>query len=281
MSTIVPPLDFIPSLPGRAVTLVIQELNKQTDLLLEQVSTTVQDSIKLPTNAKCEDPRVEKIKKSLQEIQETIVQVQAAIPKIQITINSVKAIVATASSIKAAIAAAQLSNPATAPGFIAQQLTAIQDATIVNAIQSLNQFTKIPDQLTSKIGILVPPILAALQKVSSTCNGDIDNLEIPELAIPDALTDDELNNLVPSKFYNSDNVSDSDLTDRATTIEELVTQQRDLLSSILEAPSQVFQQPGQPNSELGKSGDYYIDTENNVLYGPKLSLTNWVPGINY
>jgi hypothetical protein len=278
MSAIVPPLDYIPSLPGKGVTKVIQELNKQTDILLQQVTDTVKDSIKLPSNAKCDDPRVERIKKSLQEIQERITAVQETIPKIQTTVNAVKTVVTTANAIKAAITAAQLAVPATAGLFIAQQLMAIQDATIVNAIASLQQFEKIPDQLVSKISIVVPPLLAAIQKVSNTCNGDgIDALSVPELALDNV----NWNDLVATKFYDEVNVSDEDLDDRALTIEELISQQRDLLTSLLEAPSQVFQQAGPPVPELGKAGDYYMDTENNTIYGPKLSLTEWGTGINY
>jgi polyribonucleotide nucleotidyltransferase len=279
MSTIVPPLDFIPSLPGKAVTKVIEELNTQTDNLLNQVSITIQDAIKLPSNSKCNDPRVEKIKQSLQEIQEVISKIQEAIPKIQTTINAVKTVITTANEIKSAIAAAQLANTATAGLFVAQQLTAIQDATIVNAIASLDQFVKIPDTLVGKITPLVPPILAALQKVSNSCNGEVDSFEIPELSIPQSNTN--VNDLLKSQFYQPVNVSDDDLDNRAQTIDDLVQQQRDLLTSLLEAPSQVFKQPGPPSKDLGKSGDYYLDIENNVIYGPKLTGIDWGAGVKY
>jgi uncharacterized protein YoxC len=278
MSTIVPPLDFIPSLPGKAVTEVIKQLNNQTDILLEQVSVTIQDSIKLPSNAKCNDPRVQKIKQDLQQIQEQITKVQEAIPKIQTTINSVQAVVTTATAIKSAIAAAQLSNVATAGLFIAQQLTAIQDATIVNAIASLDQFTKIPETLTSKLTPLVPPILAALQKVSNSCNEEVTSFSVPELSIPDSGATDDL---LKSKFYQPENVSNDDLDNRIETIEDLVQQQRDLLTSLLEAPSQVFKQAGPPSKNLGKSGDYYLDTTNNIIYGPKLTGLDWGSGVKY
>jgi hypothetical protein len=65
MSAIVPPLDFIPKLPAKAVDLTIKQIDTQTDKLLEQVTKTVQDSIKLPVNIKCDDPRIKKIYKKL------------------------------------------------------------------------------------------------------------------------------------------------------------------------------------------------------------------------
>jgi len=54
-----------------------------------------------------------------------------------------------------------------------------------------------------------------------------------------------------------------------------------VLSNLQEAPSAVFQQEGIPTSDIGKLGDYYIDTQNLIFYGPKLSDTEWPPGIKY
>ena len=273
MSAIVPPLDFIPKLPAKAVNLTIKQIDKQTDKLLDQVTKTVQDSIKLPVNIKCDDPRIKKIKKQLTDIQKQLTTVQETIPKIQKTADTVKQIVGIAQGIKAAISIAQLSNPVTAPLFIAQQLTAIQDATIVNAIESLNQFANVPVSLTSKLQTIVPPLMSAISKVSAVCNGDVDNLEIPSSLLPDS--DTNYNDLVATEFYNKKNVSQSDLDDRSDSIEQLLRQQQDLLTSLIEAPSKVYQNIGVPANDLGKVGDYYIDLDTQTIYGPKASLTQW------
>ena len=275
MSAIVPPLDRIPKLPAKAVDLTIKQIDTQTDKLLEQVTKTVQDSIKLPVNIKCDDPRIKKIKKQLTDIQKQLTTVQENIPKIQKTVDTVKQVVDIALGIKTAISIAQLSNPVTAPVFIAQQLTAIQDATIVNAIESLNQFATVPASLTSKLQTLVPPLMSAISKVSAVCNGDVDNLEIPSSLLPDTNTDTDYNDLVATEFYNKKNVSQSDLDDRSDSIEQLLRQQRDLLTSLIEAPSKVYQNSGAPANDLGKVGDYYIDLDTQTIYGPKASLTQW------
>ena len=276
MSAIVPPLDSIPKLPAKAVNLTIKQIDKQTDKLLEQVTKTVQDSIKLPVNIKCDDPRIKKIKKQLTDIQKQLTTVQETIPKIQKTADTVKQIVGIAQGIKAAISIAQLSNPVTAPLFIAQQLTAIQDATIVNAIESLNQFATVPASLTSKLQTIVPPLMSAISKVSAVCNGDVDNLEIPSSLLPDSDTNyNDYNDLVATEFYNKKNVSQSDLDDRSDSIEQLLRQQQDLLTSLIEAPSKVYQNIGVPANDLGKVGDYYIDLDTQTIYGPKASLTQW------
>jgi DNA repair exonuclease SbcCD ATPase subunit len=234
----------------------------------------VQDSIKLPLNVHCDDPRIKQIKDQLQKIQTQITKVQDQIPKVQEKIDTVKNIVGIAQGIKSAISIAQLSNPVTAPVFIAQQLTAIQDATIVNAIESLKQFESIPTTLLAKIQTLVPPLTSAISKISSACNGEVDNLEIP---IDGNLNEDnnDYNDLVATEFYNERNVSDSDLQERSDNIELLLQQQRDLLSSLQEAPSKVYQDNGLPAADLGKIGDYYIDLSTSTVYGPKLSASEW------
>jgi hypothetical protein len=282
MSAIVPPLDFIPKLPGKAVAEIMKQLDTQTDRLLDQVNKTVQESVKLPVNVKCDDPRVKKVKQQLADIQTQITRVTEQIPKIQSTIETVKNVVSIAQGIKTAISIAQLSNPVTAPVFIAQQLTAIQDATIVNAIESLNQFATIPTSLTSKLSTIVPPLTNALKKVSSSCGDDDDtNFELPSELLTDNNGDDEdYNDLVPTEFYSEENVSESDLQDRSDSIEELLTQQRNLLTSLQEAPSKVYQQPGIPEGQVGKIGDYYIDIQSSKIYGPKPSLTNWGQPVN-
>jgi hypothetical protein len=282
MSALTPPFDIIPKLPGKGVNLLVKQVNIQTDRLVELVNKTAQDSIKLPRGASCDDPNVKKIKDDLAQIQRRITKLQEIVPKIQTTVNAVQTLVTTAVAVKSAISIAQLSNPVTAPLFIAQQLQAIQDATIANAIASLEQFKSIPNTLTSKLATITPPLLAAIQQVSATCNGDLDgleNFESPASVLDDISNNvDDYNDLVDSEFYNELNVSDDDLQQRADTIESLVQQQRDLLSSLLEAPSEVYRDQGAPDPDIGKIGDYYIDTLNNVVYGPKLNSESWGSG---
>lgn len=282
MASIVPPLDFIPKIPGMAVNKVIEQIDIQSDKLLDQVSTIVQDSIKLPINIKCDDPRIEKMKKQLAEIQVQVQTVQEAIPKIQTAIDGVKQVVTIATGIKATISATQLSLP-TAGVFIASQLTAIQDATIVNAIAALNQFSTVPVTLTTKLKTIVPPLLAAMAKMSNACNGDLGAVELPSDLLTGTSADGfngDYNDLVGTEFYTEENVSDADLAARSTSIEELVTQQRNLLTSLQEAPSKVYQADGVPAGDLGKLGDYYIDTTTSKIYGPKLAITNWGTPVN-
>jgi len=275
MSSIVPPLDYIPKLPSKAVTKVIEVINKQTDKLADKVSIVVQESIKLPENCNCSDPQVQKVKEQLARVQRDLTKLQEQLPKIQESIDSVKTIVDISKQIKTAISIAQLANPVTAPLFIAQQLTAIQDATIVNAVESLNMFKTIPTTIASKINVIIPPLQDSLSKISMICNGDIDNISIPSSLQQTSDSGVDYNELLETEFYTDVNVSQTDLTDRSNEIENLVKQQRDLLTSLLEAPSVVYKQNGPPVSSLGKTGDYYIDISTQTVYGPKPSQNSW------
>jgi hypothetical protein len=273
MSSITPPLDLIPTLPGKAAAAIMSQIDQQTDNLVEQVNKTVQDSIKLPSNVQCNDPRIQKIKSQLADVQKQIESIQQNIPKIQQTIDNVKTAVQTAQAVKAIITVAQLSNPVTAGLFIAQNLMAIQDTLIVNSLGALQSFSTLPNSLVSKFQTITPPLTEALKNVSAACNGDVDNVSIPNI---EGITD--YNDLVDTEFYTEQNVSDSDLDFRSDTIQSLIDQQKNLITSLLEAPSQVYKQEGAPSNELGKAGDYYIDVTTNKIYGPKTNI--WSTPVN-
>jgi chromosome segregation ATPase len=267
MSSITPPLDLIPTLPGKAASALMSRIDQQTDNLVIQVNKTIQDSIKLPSNIQCNDPRIQSIKAQLSEVQNQINSIQQNIPKIQQTVDNIKTAVQTAQAIKSIITVAQLSNPITAPVFIAMNLMAIQDALIVNSLGALQSFSTLPTTLTSKFQTITPVLSEALKNVASACNNVIDDISIPNV---EGITD--YNDLVDTEFYTEQNVSDSDLDLRSDTIQSLIEQQRNLITSLLEAPSQVYKQNGVPVNDLGKPGDYYVDLTTNKIYGPKTNV---------
>jgi len=43
----------------------------------------------------------------------------------------------------------------------------------------------------------------------------------------------------------------------------------------------VYSNIGAPGVDLGKPGDYYIDLQNKLIYGPKPTRTDWADGINF
>jgi len=280
-----PPLDEITKLPAIGVDFIQQQFNKLVEQTLDATKEVITESTKLPQSIKCDDPRIEKMKANLQQVTEGIQKVQETIPQVQAIISTVKTVITTAQTIKSTIAATQLLNPVTAPLFIASQTEAVQNELIVNAIAAVIPLQALPVQTLSKLGTLVPPLLAAVAKLNKACDEDIE-LDIPSLSdgiddLSDGIDDvDDYNDLVATEFYRDINVSESDLDQRSNTIQQLVQEQQDLLTSLQEAPSQVYKQAGAPPAELGKLGDYYVDIQTNTPYGPKKSKDTWGGPIN-
>ena len=297
MSAIVPPLDLIPKLPAKGVNKFVGVFDKQIDRLVDQVMKVVHDSTKLPPNLKCNDPSIKQIKDQIAQIQKQIVTIQQLVPKIQTAVSTVKSLIAVAQGIKLTLTAAQLSNPITAPVFIASQLMLIQDAVLVNAITSLKSLSAIPATLPGKLAPLIPQLVAAANIVGNACGNEEPPLDIPTISDNgdgdgdgdssnngyDGLGDriDGIDDVagygdaLKTEFYTKVNVSEEDLDFRSDTIEQLLSQQRDLLTSILEAPSKVHQTTAEPTGSLGKLGDYVVDNVNKNMYGPKLENDSW------
>ena len=284
---IIPPLDRATKIPALGVDKIQQQFNAVTNSCLTQIKEVIKESIKLPTTVKSDDHRIKKIKQDLDNIQVAITKIQAAIPKIESAVNSVSTIIATAQAINATVTAVQLSNPITAPVFIAQQTIAIQNELIANAISAITPLQNLPVQTISKLNTLMPALIAAISKLNTATNDAVE-LNIP--SIPDISgesgasselgIDIDYNDMIPTDFYTELNVSDTDLIQRSNTIQELVDQQRSLYNSLLEAPSQVYKRNGPPSQNLGKIGDYYLDIATNISYGPKLSDTDWGNPLN-
>ena len=298
MSAIVPPLDLIPKLPAKGVNKFVGVFDKQIDRLVDQVMKVVHDSTKLPPNLKCNDPSIKQIKDQIAQIQKQIVTIQELVPKIQTAVSTVKSLIAVAQGIKLTLTVAQLSNPITAPVFIASQLMLIQDAVLVNAITSLTSLSAIPATLPGKLAPLIPQLIAAANIVGNACGNEEPPLAIPTISDDGDGDGDSSNNgnngydglgdridgiddvagygdALKTEFYTKVNVSEEDLDFRSDTIEQLLSQQRDLLTSILEAPSKVHQTTAEPSGSLGKLGDYVVDNVNKNMYGPKLENDSW------
>lgn len=277
---ITPPLDRIPGIPNKLVTIINKQLSKQLNQLTESVNDTVQESIVLPETAKCDDPEVQNLRNSLQSVSEQIQRLNQLIP----IINQVNTVVNTAATAAQAIKAVQLLNPVTGPAVLAAELVLVQNMTIANSIQAAKQLQTIPLSLQSNLQSLSADIAQALQNFTNVCNNE--SFQFPG-SVNDEINklnnnfDNELDGALDTEFYQTKNVQQEDIDDRNELIQQLIETQTNLLTSLQEAPSQVYNQTGPPTDELGKPGDYYVDTENKVIYGPKVSQSEWPEGVNY
>ena len=83
-----------------------------------------------------------------------------------------------------------------------------------------------------------------------------------------------------TEFYTQTNVNTDDLKQRLGLITDLIEDQKDLLASLQEAPAQSYNRAGPPDINIGKPGDYYVDTQNQQIFGPK-NNSGWPTPVNY
>jgi hypothetical protein len=250
-----PPLDKIPAVPAQAVTAIMELISNQINNLQEQAIDAIERS-SLPDQVDCDDPRVQAAIEAFDNLNDLINRIRDLIPTIQRITNTVQSLIGVAQAVKAA----QLLNPVTAPAVIAAELVIVQNMTIANALIAVQQFRNLPGLIENSILGLQPTLLSIAGQLATVCADNdiefnIDNLDTSSSGSADLLDISELDNALK--------------------------QQKDLLTSIEEAPSKVYSNNGTPDSELGKPGDYYIDLQNKLIYGPKPSRTEWTDGIKF
>ena len=264
------PFSVITSKPGAAITKLQAQLNKVTDKLNKKVIETISKSAKLPTNIDCNDPRILEIKKILSQIQTYINQIRTILNILNIVIP----ILTIAAQIASVIINAQLAIPAPAPPAVSQGL-AVQNELVANIASALTQASIIITIVNGSLMLSSKLLAGVINKLSSICNTETFEVSQTTKNAIDTINNEVVNDLVATEFYNKKNVSQSDLDDRSDSIEQLLRQQQDLLTSLIEAPSRVYQNSGAPANDLGKIGDYYIDLDTQTIYGPKASVTSW------
>jgi len=244
--------------------------------LLSQLTELQGKITDLPENIKCSDPRIDNIKQDIQRINDIISDIQTVFGNIQNVVN-ILLIVATISSIAIAISLA-IVLPTNTGIVKALEVSSYVVATILGVLGAITGLIAFAQSMLSNISSALGPIL---NKLGSICNNEI--FDVTQ-EVSDAI--DQLNNInnlsgaLPSEFYRDVNVSEEDISNRLQLIEELVEQQRDLLLSIKEAPSQVINQTGAPDNSIGDIGDYYIDSTTNSVYGPKSDIGWKISTIN-
>ena len=262
---ITPPLDKIPALPAQGVSLLMKQVNLQVSKLINDINKLLESINKLSETTSCSDPKTKQAKDDLANVLNGITKIQPVITGLQLAVTTAQA-----------IKAAQLLNPATAPAIISAELLLVQNMTIANSIQALTQLQQIPQILKDSLSGINLPLNDSLNTLSTICNVENTSYELPNELISTTPTQ-----TIDSDFYNTFNVSDSDLDARLQLIQDLVAQQKDLLTSLEEAPSKVYEGETQPTPELGKPGDYFVDNKNRIIYGPKILRNEWPAGVNY
>ena len=298
---LVPPLDKIPNLPGEAVGLIMTEINKLLDMIFEKLDSIIEKVIKLPDDCGCDDPRIKEIEELLRQAMELI----AALQKIPPVIQKIKVILSAISAVATAIKAAMLMNPTTAVFTLASLAALMQDMIIANTIAATKQFNVLPDTMQRSIDLMSSKLAGITNRLGQACPGK--SFDAPS-EVADAIKKIDYSDTVPgylsggdsgggrfpegsqesrdvdatlgTDFYTEVNVISDTIQQRVDLIEQIVSDQQDLLTSLQEAPAQSYNGSGPPDENLGKPGDYYVETSGKAIHGPKTS-TGWPPPVNY
>ena len=272
------PLNKIPEIPPRITSFAVDTIVDFLNKIIEKLLTLVDEATKLEDNCACDDPRIQDLKNSLEDVMELIKKLQELIPKIQEMIDLFKTLADIATTVKSSLYLI----PVVGQAIAGADLSMVQTMTIENAKKSLEQLQTIPSRLNIGIDLAVQELTKVANRLAEACSGaeDINNdvLNVPQ-QVKDSIDNfnrdnNFYNDQLSSDFYQLKNVSVDDLDLRADSIRELIDQQRDLLTSLQEAPSKVLSGAGPPINDIGKSGDYYVDISSNQVYGPKLN-TGW------
>lgn len=287
---VTPPLDKVPQVPSQLVSVLNDLIVNQINKLSNSVENAAVKTSKLPEETDCNDPLYKNAKESLNQSLEEIQRFQDLLPRIQTIIDAIS----TTAKLAQAIKAAQLLNPVTAPAVLAAELVIVQNVTIANSVTALEQLKTLPSRLELSINAVSKQLASVVDAQQKACNSTDSSLTATTELINEinnkfnentesSNINDIDNSTIDSEFYQTKNVSVGDLNDREEKIERLINQQRDLLSSLEDAPSKVYNGniSGTPDSDIGKIGDYFIDTSNNVVYGPKISSDNWGDGVSF
>lgn len=282
------------TIPSVAIKKLIPIVIPQVMKLID-ISSLIEIAINsLPLNIKCDDPRIRDIKHQLEIVQKLLKNLKK-IKDIMKKLTNVFAIVGITAT---AIELIQLAIPAVpgVPQGPFAKLAIIAAVLAVNCKGASKVLTSMVTTMEMVVDKLESVLAFAITKLSSVCINESfpvsSNVkkEIDSLTTISTDTGVIIDNNFPgtnpgtamsnsdiylSRFYNEYNVSDDDLSTLNTIISELNDLSLTLKDHIQEAPADVVYGTGAPATDLGKMGDYYIDSSSQLIYGPKFNDYDW------
>jgi len=280
---VAPPYDQLTKLPAIATDKLNVALAKLIDFL-KKIADKIKEKVgALSGNIKCSDPRIQEIKNLLSSINNIIDSIKSLFNTLSNIVNTLIVIATISAILIGVLSVSPVPLPLGTPQPVFDKTLEVASY-VVATILGILAIIKIIIQVVIKRVTKVPEQLnAALEKLQNICSNDQFNLKTKstEQQIENvAQAIQEYEDATGTDFYKPRNVSAEDQQQRQQQIETLIQQQRSLIDNLIELPSNVYRETGQPNSELGTQGDYYIDTTTNTIYGPKPTDTNWGTPLN-
>ncbi len=234
----------------------------------------------IPTNVTCNDADVRELRNKLEALLNFLEKINDLIAVLSAVVNVLKIL----ARIGQATAAASLVSPVPLP----PQVQSVIDSSSQLAINSLTVASillSIFDRLLAIFPVILKSAAESQRFLNNLCNEDDDRVndflnnlsgnDTIEVTLVTPPTAAELLEQYPSTFYTELNVSDEDLNSRYQEIVELISNGFDVINNLVELPTAVLTGQGAPASTVGVSGDFYINTQNNELFGPKPTNESW------
>jgi hypothetical protein len=259
-------------LPVIIISKIIPIISKKIEIISKLAEIISSRANNLRGDIKCTDPEIVKLKTQLEQFQKLILQLNSILSQVGAVTSTLK----TVATIAKALKLIQLAIPM-APGVPSGPVT-----------EAINIFTKLIDNVASAVLVLnnvitnIDPqfkrinalIADSINSVAAICHNEV--FEVSS----------EISNIINnprskygSEFYSVVNVSESDIQDRFVLIDELIADELNIMTNLIEAPSDVLIGITAPTNDIGNINSYYIDTVENIVYGPK-TTTGWDTGVN-
>jgi hypothetical protein len=266
------------TIPSNLIQRIIPLLIKQSEQLSKNVSKFTDQIMQLNSKIKCSDPKVKQLKQDLQKIYDDISRIKQGLD----SINNITPVITTISTIASTLKLIQLAIPAV-PGVPTGPVTELIntfDNLGINAKSSTNSLKGLIDTINIRLDMINKTLAIGLDKLSSICNTETLNVT-SDIAneLNEINRSINYDTIAPTQFYTEINVSDEDIQNRINIIQNLVEEQLNVLQNLKEAPSKVLSGTTYPLLDLGDIGDYYVDINNQIIYGPKTE-SGWGIGVN-
>lgn len=261
------------TIPANLIQRIIPLLMKQTEQLSKFVSSFTDRIMQLNSKTRCSDPKIKQLKTDLEKILQQINTIKQGLN----SINRIVPVITTVATVSKTLKTIQLAIPAV-PGVPTGPVTELIntfDNLGTNAKSSTSSLQGLINSINSRLDMINKTMAVGIDKLSSICNSE--TLRVTS-DIADELSTLNYDDIAPTRFYTELNVSEDDIQKRIQLIQDLIEQQLNVLQNLKEAPSKVLSNSQPPTADIGDIDDYYVDTQNQVIYGPKTS-EGWGTGV--
>jgi len=305
------------TIPAVVLEKLIPIVMKQLDQLTN-ISSLLSNALNsLPTKVKCNDPRINDIKQKLKDVKKLTDNIKLIKPKLEGIVTTLNIISTSAEIVKMIqmVIPAFTGVPQVPFAMIAKTVDELGKncksanaalSTINNVLNSAvggidnilaQAIIKLSSTCVNETFSVSTRVSALIDKksvggaVSDTSGNLLNSTDTGSLAIGTGVDPNQLfnnNNLnilgtdsenqYTSYFYNTENVSDTDLQLLNTLVNDLETAERTLQSNIIEMPSNIITSTvagEMPKPNDGTISDFYVNTTDQLIWGPKVTDDTW------